>query len=168
MSSGNAASMLHGNDDEPGAEPSLDAALPRHSPGRRLLEPRRLSGPDSPTARARVAAEAASAKVGRDIVILDVAPIISIIDRFVLVSASNVRQVRTIVDEVEKAFRAHDQSLPLGVEGLEDASWVLLDYGDVVVHVFLDETRAYYDLDRLWADATRIPFEDSRLAAGDR
>jgi len=120
------------------------------------------------TARALVAAAAAADKKGHDIVVLDVAPIISIIDRFVLVSASNTRQVRTIVDEVEEALRTHDGSKPIGVEGLEDASWVLLDYGDVVVHVFLDETRAYYDLDRLWADAARIPFEEQRVAAGER
>jgi ribosome-associated protein len=67
-----------------------------------------------------------------------------------------VRQVRTIVDEVEKALVEHDGSKPISVEGLADASWVLLDYGDIVVHVFLDETRAYYDLDRLWGDVPRL------------
>lgn len=112
-----------------------------------------------------MAAAAASAKLGRDIVVLDVAPIISIIDEFVLVTGSNARQVRTIVDEVEAALRAHDGSKPIGVEGREDASWVLLDYGDIVVHVFLDETRAYYDLDRLWADAARVPYDDVPVAA---
>jgi len=112
-----------------------------------------------------VAAAAASAKLGRDIVVLDVAPIISIIDEFVLVTGSNARQVRTIVDEVEAAMRAHDGSKPIGVEGRQDASWVLLDYGDIVVHVFLDETRAYYDLDRLWADAARVPYDDAPAAA---
>ena len=96
--------------------------------------------------------------------VLDVGEIISIIECFVLVSASNTRQVRTIVDEVELAMKAADGSQPIGIEGRDDASWVLLDYGDVVVHVFLAETRAYYDLDRLWADAPRIPFEE-RLAA---
>jgi ribosome-associated protein len=133
-----------------------------------------LSGSSSPSItsvsaqRALVAAEAAAEKLGHDIVVLDVAEIISIIDCFVLVSASNARQARTIVDEIEAAMRAHDGSSPLGVEGLEDATWMLLDYGDVVVHVFLDETRAFYDLDRLWADATRVPFEQPpRLAAGD-
>ena len=128
-----------------------------------------MTGTASPsTARALVAAEAAAAKMGRDIVVLDVAPIIAIIDTFVLVSASNTRQVRTIVDEVRDAMRDADGSKPLGVEGLEDASWVLLDYGDIVVHVFLDETRSYYDLDRLWADAGRIPFDEPRVAAGER
>lgn len=107
-------------------------------------------------ARARVAAEAAAEKKGTDLAILDVGDVLSIIELFVLVSASNVRQVRTIVDEVERAIAEHDGSKPSAVEGLADASWVLLDYGDLVVHVFLDETRAYYDLDRLWGDVPRL------------
>lgn len=134
----------------------------------------RLSGSATPSNsslsvdRALVAAGAAADKLAHDIVVLDVAEIISIIDCFVIVSASNPRQARTVLDEVEDALRAHDGSKPLGIEGVDDASWMLLDYGDVVVHVFLDETRAYYDLDRLWADATRIPFEEPpRVAAGD-
>ena len=110
-------------------------------------------------ARARVAVAGAADKKGADLAVLDVADVLSIIDLFVLVSASNVRQVRTIVDEVEQALTEHDGSKPISVEGLADASWVLLDYGDIVVHVFLDETRAYYDLDRLWADVPRIPLD---------
>ena len=107
-------------------------------------------------ARARVAVDAAAEKKGADLAILDVGDVLSIIDLFVLVSASNARQVRTIVDEVEKALTEHDGSKPISVEGLAGASWVLLDYGDIVVHVFLDETRSYYDLDRLWGDVPRI------------
>ena len=61
--------------------------------------------------------------------------------------------MRTIVDEVELALKLSDEESPRSVEGLDDATWVLMDYGDVIVHVFLGETRAYYDLDRLWADA---------------
>ena len=107
-------------------------------------------------ARARVAVVAAAEKKGLDLAILDVGDVLSIIDLFVLASASNARQVRTIVEEVEKALTEHDGSKPTSVEGLADASWVLLDYGDIVVHVFLDETRAYYDLDRLWGDVPRL------------
>ena len=127
---------------------------------------RGLTGP-LPDARDRalVAAGAASSKKGDDIVILEVGEIIAIIDFFVLVSASNTRQVRTIVDEVEAAMRSYDGSRPIGLEGKDDASWVLLDYGDVVVHVFLDETRAFYDLERLWADAPRLDFEDEAAIA---
>jgi ribosome-associated protein len=107
-------------------------------------------------ARAQVAAEAAAEKKGSDIAILSVGDVLSIIDLFVLVSATNVRQARTIVDEVEQALTEFDGSKPISTEGLGDASWVLLDYGDVVVHVFLEETRAYYDLDRLWADVPHL------------
>lgn len=105
--------------------------------------------------RAEVAAEAAVAKKGTDVAILEVGEILGIIELFVLVSASNVRQVKTVVEEVEKAVKESDGGSPRSIEGLGDASWVLMDYGDVVVHVFLDETRAYYDLDRLWADVPR-------------
>ena len=107
-------------------------------------------------ARARVAVVAAAEKKGTDLAVLDVGEVLSIIDLFVLASASNARQVRTIVEEVEQALTEHDGSKPISVEGKADASWVLLDYGDIVVHVFLDETRAYYDLDRLWGDVPRI------------
>jgi ribosome-associated protein len=110
-----------------------------------------------PVARARalVAAEAALEKNGTDVVILEVGEVLGIIELFVLASASNVRLVKTIVDEVETAVFVTDGGKPRSVEGLGDASWVLMDYGDVVVHVFLDETRAYYDLDRLWSDVPR-------------
>ena len=64
--------------------------------------------------------------------------------------------MRTIVDEVELALKLADDEGPRSVEGLDDATWVLMDYGDVIVHVFLAETRAYYDLDRLWADAPAV------------
>jgi ribosome-associated protein len=106
--------------------------------------------------RVAVAAAAASAKKGEDIIALEVGDIISITDAFVITSGTNPRQVRTIVDEVERAMKEHASVPPTSVEGLDDATWVLLDYGDIVVHVFLDETRAYYELERLWADAPRI------------
>ncbi len=118
--------------------------------------------------RAVVAAAAAAAKNGDDIVVIHVADVIAIIDDFVLVSASNPRLVRTIVDEIEHAIRDSDDSRPIGVEGRDDASWVLLDYGDVVVHVFLTETRAYYDLDRLWGDAPVLDWQREAAAAADR
>ena len=109
--------------------------------------------------RVAVAAAAASAKKGEDIIALDVGDILSITDAFVITSATNTRHVRTIVDEIEKAMKEHASVRPASVEGLDDATWVLLDYGDIVVHVFLDETRAYYELERLWADAPGIDWE---------
>ena len=119
-----------------------------------------MTGAPAVLRRVAVADAAASAKKGNDIVALDVGDILSITDAFVITSASNVRQVRTIVDEIEKAMKDQLSAPPTSVEGLDDATWVLLDFGDIVVHVFLDETRAYYELERLWADAPRIDWEE--------
>lgn len=118
-----------------------------------------MTGAPAVLRRVAIAAAAASAKKGNEIVALDVGDILSITDAFVITSASNVRQVRTIVDEIEKAMKDQLSARPASVEGLDDATWVLLDFGDIVVHVFLDETRAYYELERLWADAPRIDWE---------
>jgi ribosome-associated protein len=109
--------------------------------------------------RARIAALAADAKKGEDIVVLDVGDIIGIVDTFVITSASNTRLVRTIVDEVEKQVFDQTGAKPRAVEGLDDYSWVLLDYGDFVVHVFLNDTRAFYGLERLWSDAGRVQWQ---------
>lgn len=91
---------------------------------------------------------------------LDVGELLGIVETFVIASAPNTRLVRTIVDEVEKDLREHAGVKPRAVEGKDDASWVLVDYGDVVVHVFLTETREFYGLERLWADAERLDWAD--------
>ena len=111
--------------------------------------------PDS-VRRAGVAAQAAADKKGGDIVVLDVGDILAITEVFVLVSGTNVRQVRTIVEEIELALKITDDEGPRAIEGMGDASWVLMDYGDFVVHVFLDEARSYYELERLWSDVPRV------------
>ena len=116
------------------------------------------------TERAVAAARAASAKLGIDTVVLDVGDVLSIVEYFVITGAPNRRQVRTIAEEVEDRLKLAGGDSPTRVEGLADSSWVLLDYGDVVVHVFLDETRTYYDLERLWSDVARVPWEDEALA----
>ncbi len=109
---------------------------------------------------ARTAASAASAKGGEDTVILEVGEVLAITDAFVITSGRNTRQVKTIAEEVEARLKADGGIRPLRVEGLDDTHWVLLDYGDLVIHVFLDETREYYDLERLWSDAPRVAWED--------
>ena len=115
--------------------------------------------------RAVIAARAAAEKKGEDTIVLDVGDIIAITEVFVITSGVNVRQVRSICDEVELALKIEADVSPRSTEGLGDASWVLLDYGDLVVHVFLRETREYYDLERLWADAPRIAWEPPASAA---
>src|SRR3954452_25397525 len=91
--------------------------------------------------KARLAARAADDKKGDDILVLDVADIIGIVECFVITSASKSRLGRTIVEEVERQIAETTGEKQRAIEGLHDASWVLVDYGDVVVHLFLEETR---------------------------
>jgi ribosome-associated protein len=88
--------------------------------------------------------------------------VLAIVDWFVITSGRNERQVRTIAEEVEARLKAGEGAGPLRKEGLDDARWVLLDYGDVVVHVFLDEVREYYSLERLWSDVPRLDWQNDR------
>jgi ribosome-associated protein len=110
------------------------------------------------------AARAAAGKQGEDVVILDVHDLIVITDYFVITSGSSDRQVKTLSEEIEKALKGLGVR-PVRREGETDARWVLIDYVDVVVHVFADEGREYYDLERLWRDAPRIGWEDSEAAS---
>jgi len=117
--------------------------------------------PTTSTERAQIAARAADDKKGEDILVLDVAEIMGIVDAFVIVGASNTRLVRAIVDEVKEQLLVLAGVKPRAVEGLDDATWVLLDYGDLIVHIFLAETREFYGLERLWTDAARIVWNDA-------
>lgn len=117
---------------------------------------RRAPDLDEVRSWAAIAARAADSKKGDDTVVLEVGSIIAITDAFVITSGTNTRQVRTIADEIEEQVKLNGGPAPIRIEGLDDARWVLMDYGDFVVHVFLDEARAYYDLERLWSDAPRL------------
>lgn len=103
-----------------------------------------------------VAARAADAKQGARTLVLDVGAVLSITGWFVITSGANGRQVKTIAEEVEEQVAAAGGLRPLRTEGLEGRRWVLMDYGDFVVHVFLDEERDYYELERLWSDVPRV------------
>lgn len=127
-----------------------------------------MPGSDETHAESRevavTAARAAAAKQATDVTILDVQGLIVITDYFVIASGQTDRQVKTIVEEVEKAVRDLGEK-PVRREGEADSRWVLLDYVDVVVHVFAEEEREYYDLERLWRDAPRIRWNGSEHAA---
>jgi ribosome-associated protein len=105
---------------------------------------------------ALAAARAADEKQARNIVVLDVGDILAIAELFVVLDAPNRRLVRTLVDEIEQAVRAETGRSPRRVEGVREQQWVLLDYGDVVVHVFLDEIRRFYEIERLYRDAPTV------------
>jgi ribosome-associated protein len=105
---------------------------------------------------AQLCAEAADGKKAFDILILDLRSLTYITDYFVICSASNTTQVAAISDGIGQAL-AQAGIHPSHVEGEAEATWVLMDYGDIVVHVFDQQARIYYSLDKLWGDAKRIP-----------
>ena len=110
------------------------------------------------------AARGASNLQARDIVALEVGDVIAITDWFLVVSGTNVRQVRRLAESIEDEVKAAGGDGPLRVEGLEDAMWVLLDFGPFVVHVFHEDTRAFYDIERLGSDVPRIEYHDAPSA----
>jgi ribosome-associated protein len=116
--------------------------------------------PDLVLEWALIAARAADDKQGTDTVVLEVGRVLAITDYFVVTSASNPRLVRTIADEVEKKIRDSGGPAPLRVEGRAELTWVLLDYGDIVVHVFLEENRRFYDIERLYRDVPVLEWRE--------
>ncbi|MDP7067049.1 MAG: ribosome silencing factor [Acidimicrobiales bacterium] len=105
------------------------------------------------------AARGATDLQATDLVVLDVGDVLGITDWFLIASSSNIRQVRRVAEQVEAAVKAAGGDGPLRVEGLEDARWILMDFGIFVVHVFHDDTRSFYDIERLWSDVPRIQFD---------
>jgi len=112
-----------------------------------------------------VAAAAAADKLAQEIVAYDVSDQLIITDAFVLCSAPNDRQVRSVVDEVEAQLRVQSGAKPVRREGERDGRWILLDYADIVVHIQHEEERGYYGLERLWKDCPEIELPVSARGA---
>jgi ribosome-associated protein len=127
------------------------------------MDTHRLMTPDTDVVLsfARLAAQAAASKTDEPTVLLDVGDVLAITNYFVITGGRNARQVRTVAEEVEAQVAAGGGPRPLRVEGLDSLRWVLLDYGDFVVHVFHVETRKYYELERLWSDVPRIEWRET-------
>jgi len=104
---------------------------------------------------ATAAAEAARDKQAADVVVLDVAALLTITDYFVICSVASGPQLKAVTEAVEERVRTRLDRRPVRREGDAEGGWLLLDYIDVVVHVFGEEEREYYDLERLWSDAPR-------------
>lgn len=109
---------------------------------------------------ALTAARAADEKGATEIQVLDVGDIVGITGWFVLASAANPRQVRAVTDHVEELVAERCDTRPRAVEGADDRRWVLMDFGEVVVHVFHAEEREFYRLERLYTDAPRVDWSD--------
>ncbi|MDR0500153.1 MAG: ribosome silencing factor [Coriobacteriales bacterium] len=109
---------------------------------------------------ALIAASAAFDKVGKDIIVQDVSKVMVITDYFVIATGANNRQVDAIADAIEEALREQADVKPIGREGREELTWVLLDYGDIVVHVFQPQIREFYRLETIWNDAKFLNLEE--------
>ena len=110
----------------------------------------------TPLELAKVAAAAADDKKAYDIALLDLTQLSDMCDYFLIASAMNAHQADAIVDEIEKKVRLNCAEDPISIEGRDGQHWILMDYGPVVIHIFDEETRRYYRLERLWGDAPRI------------
>jgi ribosome-associated protein len=117
-------------------------------------------------ASVQLAVRAAVDKKAFHVVGIEVAALTSFTDSFLLCSAASDRQVAAIVDEVQRQLGAGGRR-PLHVEGERRSDWVLLDYGDFIVHVFTEEKRSYYALDSLWGDAPRLDETQLGITVGD-
>jgi ribosome-associated protein len=114
-------------------------------------------------ARANRVAEAALDKKAVDLVALDVSELTSYADTFVITTATSDRHARAIADAIREA-ETEAGGKPLGIEGYDEARWVLIDLGDVIVHVFQEDVRATYDLERLWSDAQSLALSTAASA----
>jgi len=108
--------------------------------------------------KARLIAGAALDKKAKGVVILEIRGLSIITDYFVICSGDSTTQTRSIVDGIEEKLRGKDIR-PSRIEGYTPSQWVLMDYGDVIVHVFEEEKRSFYDIEKLWIDAPRIEIE---------
>lgn len=121
---------------------------------------RTSEAPIQPEQLATLLAEAALDKKAHDLAILDMRGLIDYADVFVICSAKNRRQVQAIAEEIRRVVKHEIHGTITGIEGMSAGRWVLVDTGDVVVHVFDDPLRGFYDLDGLWADAPRLPLPE--------
>jgi ribosome-associated protein len=115
---------------------------------------------------AKAAADALYAKNGTDIVLLDVEEAFFLCDVFVIATGSSRINVQALADQVEERLKEQYEVKPLRVEGRTEGEWALVDFGDVIVHIFQAEPREFYSLERLWGDAGRIRWEEPVVTDG--
>jgi ribosome-associated protein len=108
----------------------------------------------------RLAVECAADKKASDMVVLDLRQIASFAEFFIIASGANQRQVQAISDEIEEQLKKQLSTRPVRIEGYSTAEWVLMDYGDFIVHIFNEKSREFYDLERLWRDAGKVALPD--------
>ena len=129
-----------------------------------LTTAKSVSAPPSPRTlssalhRACLAAKVAADNKGRDIIVLDMRSCTPLFDYFIISTGTSRRQIHTIAEETDDVLRAEGDTR-LGIEGYQASKWIVQDFGDIVVHVFDPDTRDYYKLEELWADAKKVDWE---------
>jgi len=116
-------------------------------------------------AKVALIVEAAQERKADDVVGLDVRKISSFADTFIIATGTSDRHVRSVADSIEAALKAHGDP-PMGIEGYDEGRWVLIDCGDAIVHIFQQEIRDHYDLERLWSDAPALELEAAARSVG--
>jgi len=112
----------------------------------------------------QTAVEAAQSRKAEDVVVLDIGAISSFTDHFIICNGTNQRQTQAIAGAVEDALR-EEGLRPLGIEGMQKGEWILMDYGDLIIHIFSPEKRAFFDLERLWKTAPRLAVPEAAASA---
>ncbi len=124
------------------------------------------AGSDRALELARLAARIAAETRGSEILILDLRELTPVVDYFVIATGSSRRQLHAMADEIEKVVKHDLHDRKRGAEGYEEGRWIVLDYGDVMVHLFDPEARGYWDLEGLWSDAARVAMPEPAGDAG--
>lgn len=109
---------------------------------------------------AKIAVEALKDKKAQDLRILDITNVTVIADYFIIASGSNRNQVQAMADNVEEMLGKQAGMSPRQVEGYRDANWILMDYNDIIIHIFSEENRIFYDIERIWRDGVTVAEED--------
>jgi ribosome-associated protein len=123
-----------------------------------------MSGLDR-LAKAALVVEAAQERKADDVVGLDVREISSFADTFIIATGTSDRHVRSVTDSIAAALKSHGDP-PMGIEGYDEGRWVLIDCGDTIVHIFQQEIRDHYDLERLWSDAPALELDAATRGMG--
>jgi ribosome-associated protein len=132
----------------------------------RNRESERLEEPLDGRSKAFLCAQEAMRFKALDLVLLDVAPFSSFADFFIICSGKSSRQVQGLAENLETSLRDYGIK-PLGVEGLREGQWILMDYGDLIVHIFYEPVRQFYDLESLWSEASKLRLEENAETAND-
>ena len=131
----------------------------------RTVSPADASRHDRARELALAAARVAGETRGTDVRVLDLRGLTDVFDYFVVATGSSRRQMHAMADEIEKTVKRDLHDRKRGGEGYEEGRWIVLDYGDVMVHLFDAESRGYWDLEHLWSDAKRVPVPEAGAAA---